>query len=241
MVSAGEPVMIHVDMGFLPYLNLPAGYHFGQHLVVAAGYDANRLEVLIADRDGEPHPVPVEILAQARGSRFKPFPPRHTWYTFDFSAQRPTTPEEVRQAIHEVATGMLEPPIANFGVEGIRTAARRTLQWPQQLSENQLRAACINVFIFIDSTGGTGGGIFRYMYGRFLGEAARLIGDARLADAGDEMLGIGDRWQEVARVFKEAYTAPDPASFLPQATGIMRAIADMEEAAWMRLRSTVAR
>ena len=240
MVMAGEPVMIHVDMGFLPYLNLPAGYHFGQHLVVVAGYDAGRQEVLIADRDGDLHPVSLEILAQARGSGFKPFPPMHTWYTFDFSAKRPTMAEEVRQAIREVANGMLEPPIANFGVEGIRTAAKRTLRWPQQMSETQLRAACINVFIFIDATGGTGGGIFRYMYGRFLGEAARLIGDARLADVGEQMLSIGDRWQEVARIFKEAYAAPDPASALPQATALMRAISDMEQATWTRLRSTVA-
>ncbi len=29
MLAAGEPVMIHVDMGFLSYFDLPDGYHFG--------------------------------------------------------------------------------------------------------------------------------------------------------------------------------------------------------------------
>jgi Domain of unknown function (DUF4872) len=45
---------------------------------------------------------------------------------------------------------------------------------------------------------GTGGGIFRYMYGRFLSEAAQITGDERLVKVGDEMRLIGDQWQEVA-------------------------------------------
>jgi hypothetical protein len=34
---AKGPVMIRVDMGFLPYLGIPEGYHFGWHVVVVAG------------------------------------------------------------------------------------------------------------------------------------------------------------------------------------------------------------
>ena len=37
MLGAGEPVMLELDMGFLPYLHLPEGYHFGAHAVVVAG------------------------------------------------------------------------------------------------------------------------------------------------------------------------------------------------------------
>ena len=110
MLDAGEPVMIYVDMGFLPYFDLPEGYHFGGHAVVVCGYDPETRQVLIADRDEELHPVSLEDLEKARGSTFKPFPPRHKWYTFDFSDKRPPQPGEVRLAIREVATGMLEPP-----------------------------------------------------------------------------------------------------------------------------------
>ena len=80
----------------------------------------------------------IEDLAKARGSTFKPFPPKYKWYSFDFSAKRPPEPEEVRQAIREVVTGMLEPPITNFGVKGIRKAAKLTLKWPEVMDKEEL-------------------------------------------------------------------------------------------------------
>ena len=63
-LEAGIPVMLQVDMGFLPYFDFDGQeYHFGGHLVVAAGYDLSTRVVLIADRDLELHPVPWDELA----------------------------------------------------------------------------------------------------------------------------------------------------------------------------------
>ncbi|HUT15959.1 MAG TPA: BtrH N-terminal domain-containing protein [Anaerolineae bacterium] len=239
MMVAGEPMMIMLDMGFLPYFDLPEDFHFGGHAVVIAGYDAEKKQVLIADRDGELYPVSLEDVAKARGSTFKPFPPRNQWFTFDFSGKRPPRPEEVVQAIHEVAAGMLEPPITNLGVKGIRKAAKQVLEWPEIVDKERLRWWCFNAFIFIDATGGTGGGIFRYMYGRFLKEAASITGESRLADMGDAMQSIGDRWQEVAQIFKQASEAASQVTTLPHAAKRMQAIADQEQAAWGTLRGIV--
>jgi hypothetical protein len=239
MLEAGEPVMIYVDMGLLPYFHFPVEYHFGGHMVVVAGYNAETYQVLIADRDGEPHPVALDDLARARSSPYKPFPPQNKWFTFDFSGQRPPAPDEVRTAIREATGGMLDAPISNLGVRGIQEAAKRVLKWPAIMSEEDLRFACFNAFIFIDATGGTGGGIFRLMYGRFLDEAADITGDNRLAEVGAEMRAIGEQWQEVARVFHAAQAAPAPGKLLPEATTLMTTIAEREEAAWKRLRALV--
>ena len=55
----------------------------------------------------------------------------HTGY-HHFGWDMPTA-DEVRASIAEQAHGMLEPPISNFGVKGIRKAAKRALKWPDQV------------------------------------------------------------------------------------------------------------
>jgi hypothetical protein len=240
MLDADEPVMLQVDMGYLPYLDLPEDYHFGYHVIVAAGYDPVSRQVLIADRDKDLHVISLEELEQARGSKFKPFPPQHAWWTYDFSEAHPPMAEDILLAIREVSTGMLEPPLSNFGVKGIRKTAKRVLKWDESMDDDELRWTCFNCFIFIDAKGGTGGGIFRYMYSRFLKESAAILGDERLADAGDKVRGIGDRWQDVAGIFKRAADNDvDPKEILPETTTPLLEIADREEAIWELLLTIV--
>jgi len=240
MLGVGQPVMIQCDMGFLPYFDFgDKEYHFGGHAVVVCGYDAETHQVLIADRDEELHPVSMEDLEKARGSTHKPFPPKHKWYTFDFSQKRQPTAGEVREAIAEQTKGMLEPPISNIGVKGIRKAARRALKWPDLMDEKALRFTLFNAYIFIDAEGGTGGGLFRYMFSRFLREAAEITGDARLNESADEFWRIGDRWQEIAEIFKRGSEVKDPVAVLAETTAPMMEIADLEETAWGRLREVI--
>lgn len=235
LLEAGEPVLVYLDMGFLPYFELPPDYHFGGHVVVVAGYDPDTGQVLVADRDRDLHPVGWEALEQARGSRYKPFPPRHAWYTFDFAAARLPARAEVIESIGEVCHGMLAPPIANLGVRGIRKAIRETAKWPEVLDADALRRTCFNAALFIDRRGGTGGGIFRYMYARFLAEAASITGEPRLTGMATELTGIGDRWERVAAAFAAAAQAGRPADLLETATKPMHEIADLEQDFWERL------
>jgi hypothetical protein len=239
-LEAGKPVMINVDMGFLPYIkHLPEDFHFGGHAIVVGGYDPETQAVLIADRDQPLHPVPWEDLTKARGSKFKPFPPMNVWFTFDFSEKRQPTSDEIREAIGEVCATMLEGPISNIGVRGIRKAAKKVLEWPKIMNDEGIRWACFNTYIFIDAEGGTGGGIFRYMYGRFLEQSAEVMGDKRLTEISEEMRVIGDKWQEVADIFKQGSKVKDPATVLPETTEPIMAIAELEVESWSRLQGIV--
>jgi hypothetical protein len=238
---AGEnPVMIQCDMGYLPYFDFDGyEYHFGAHYIVVCGYDACSKMVLVADRDGELHPVSMEALAQARGSTHKPFIPKNRWFTFDFSRKRQPTSEEIRTAIREQTSEMLRPSISNLGVPGIRKAAQRIRQWPEVLDEEMLRFTLFNTYFFIDAQGGTGGGIFRYMFSRFMREAAAIIAEPRLNEQADQMEKIGDRWQTVAEIFKGGFETKDPNELLAEASRQMMAIADLEEAAWAEISTLV--
>jgi hypothetical protein len=225
--------MLRVDMGLLPYFDFPEEYHFGGHVITVVGYDARTATALVCDRDVELHPVTLAVLAAARGSTFQP---RNRSWMFDFSGQREPASDEVRAAIGEVATAMLRPPIGNIGVRGIRKAARLVPGWPDQFDPGALRVACRNGYIMIDATGGTGGGLFRYMYARFLADAAAITGDAALDAAGAQLRLAGDRWQEVAALFDKASRDDQPAGHLAEISALLTVIANIEEGAWSDLR-----
>jgi hypothetical protein len=77
------------------------------------------------------------------------------------------------------------------------------------------------------------------MFGRFLKEAAQITGQAELVEVGDEFEKIGNRWQEVANVFRRASENDDPAVLLPKTTAPLLEIADLEQAAWEHLLDAV--
>jgi hypothetical protein len=237
MLEAGEPVMIGCDMGFLPYFDFgDQEYHFGGHVVVVCGYDPGTDQVLVADREQDLYAVSMADLEKARGSTFKPFPPKNLWYTFDFGGKRQPTPDEVRQAILEMAQPMLEPPIRNIGVKGIRKAAEEVPRWAELMGVDELRWALFNTYIFISPVGGTGGGVFRYMLSRFLGEAAAIVGDPRLEEGAAEFQRIGDEWESLGEWFREVSEAPDPAARLSESVAPLNTLADLEGLAWRHLR-----
>lgn len=101
-----EPVMLFGDMAFLPWFHFPEEYHFGGHTFVACGYDGADT-VLASDMDqqaaglkkGSVAPISLEQLRAARGSRFKPFPPKHRYVEFDFSRSRSPEAQDMYAAI----------------------------------------------------------------------------------------------------------------------------------------------
>lgn len=240
MLQNNQPAAMYVDMGFLPYFDFGGyEYHFGGHMIVVCGYDEESEMVLVADRDEILHPVSLADLEKARGSTYKPFPPKHRWFTFDFAAKREPTGAEIQEAIREQVGAAIHPPISNIGVKGICKAAKQIVHWPEALDEEMLGLTLFNTHIFIDAEGGTGGGIFRYMFGRFLQEVGPMLGLPVLDEIADEFKAIGDRWQEVAAVCKAQWDQPNPAQVLPDISGMMLAIADLEENAWTRLGAAI--
>ena len=241
-LRAQVPVMLFGDMGFLPWFDLPEDYHFGGHTFVVCGYDGQDT-VLASDMDqksggkkkGFYSALTLKELRKARSSPHKPFPPKNAALSFDFTGYRDPAPADIIAAIRQEVAGMLDPPISNFGVKGIRRTAREMTSWPQRFSDHDLRMCLFTLYIFIE-IGGTGGGCFRPMYSRFLREAAGITPDDRLIEAADEILASGRMLSELGLLFKDAEHMPDLDKRLAETPERLNGIADREQGAFEILR-----
>lgn len=232
------PLAVDGDMAYLPWFGFPEGYHFGGHTFVICGWDGKDT-FLASDMDPKAiklkkafyHPITREQLALARNSKFKPFPPANHCYIFDFSEFRKPGKTEIINAIHQAAESMLHPPISNMGIRGIRKSGKMIKKWPEMMDEKMLSEALFNIYIFIE-VGGTGGGCFRYMYSRFLKEAAEITGNSKLETASEMINRSGEKFSQFAVPFKDCASGKIDINCINRAPEIMDKIADIEEEAF---------
>ncbi len=236
-----EPMMVYGDMGFLPWFELPKGYHFGGHTFVVCGFDGKD-KCLASDMDqkasglkkGFYYPISLEQLRKARGSPHKPFPPKNVYLEFDFTGFRTPRTEDIYSAIKQTIESQLNPPIRNIGVKGIRHAAKEITKWPDMFKNKELRMNLFSLYIFIE-IGGTGGGCFRYMYSRFLKESAETTGNKELQRVSGKIYESGRVFSEVGLLFKEADKDPNIKEKIGIAREKFEKAADMEEEAFNSL------
>jgi Domain of unknown function (DUF4872)/Butirosin biosynthesis protein H, N-terminal len=233
-----EPVMVFGDMGYMPWFRFPVEYHFGGHTFVICGYDGKG-RVLVSDMDqaasglkkGFYYATTLDEIRVVRNSKFKPFPPKNTMLAFDFSSYHGPTPEGIYASVRQTADAMLNAPIKNLGIKGIRHTAKEILKWPDLYEETGLVMNLFNVYIFIE-IGGTGGGCFRFMYARFLKEAAQLTGDKKLLEASALIEQSGQLFTKAGLLFKDYGDRSKLAERIAEASATFTRIAEVEERAF---------
>ena len=176
----------------------------------------------------------LEQLGEARNSKYKPFPPKNTYLEFDFKNYRPPGKPEIYSAVKQNMEAMLEPPISNIGIKGIRRTADEIIKWKNIFDDAELRLNLFTLYIFIE-VGGTGGGSFRYMYSRFLKEAAGITGNDRLLKASRGVNGSGKIFTEIGLLFKDAVNVPDLDDRIDKARKLLLKAAETEESVYSSL------
>ena len=224
LVDNDVPVMLQADMFYLDYFGGETG-HFGGHMIVLAGYDEKRGEAYVTDvrnekieakrREDGLFVTSLESLAEARSSKYKPFPPRNAWFTFAFPRESIPLKEAIKTAIKSNADSFLNPPIKNLGVKGIKHFAKQVIKWPDTIRGTihgpiqfkteitMLKLNLILAYAFIEEAG-TGGGFFRRIYSRFLGEAGHILRARVLRKASNLMMKSADIWTEIANILLAA-------------------------------------
>jgi hypothetical protein len=196
LLRNSEPVFVFVDMAYLPYLALPGVAHFGGHTVVVYGLDEFSGIVNISDCAYEPLTVTIEELERARNSKFPPFPPKNKLLKIEYPLKVGSLASGIKEAIKECYTGMVNPPIKNIGLAGIKKWADIVPQWPKQFQGINLYGCLL--YTFITEVGGTGGGAFRHMYAQFLRESSSILNEPKLNEVAALFDISGKAWTETA-------------------------------------------
>ena len=161
------------------------------------GYDDETQKFWVSDRDNHDDPICVtkgfinqdvhlvdyDEIAKARSSSYKPFPANNKYLTFDFSGYQAVDQTMIRDAIKETCDHMLNPPAQLLGINGIQKFSKEILKW-KQFNTGKMKSAGMTNYFQIHKDGGTGGGIFRKMYGEFLIEAAPIMKNENLLTLG---------------------------------------------------------
>lgn len=211
MIDQNKPVLIYVDMPYLSYLGLNKDNHFGGHAVVVFGYDNELERFWISDRDNHDYPIRTPFgeiaedyhlvsyreMEQARNSTYRPFPAKNKYLLFDFQGYKQIDRSILTEAITETCNTMLNPPAKLLGVNGILKFSTEILKW-EKFSLDKMRLSGTTNYFQISKDGGTGGGIFRKMYGDFLIEAAVILDNQNIAMLGNQFLEVAEQWDKIA-------------------------------------------
>ena len=173
MINQDIPLILQIDLGFLPYFEEEGDIHFGGHAITLAGYNEEQGISYIGDSEFEGfQKVQIEQLKKGRSSEHGPkfMRPNNT----QFSMQRrpdgkhPPLAAGVKLAIQKVVNNMLRPSMNNIGIQGLKLFAKLIPEWKEKLKRKErLMFEFIHGYI---ETWGTGGGAFRKLYWQFLKE-----------------------------------------------------------------------
>ena len=243
MLDEGVPTMVHADVYYLDYLR--AKTHFSAHRIMLVGYDEEKGVAFVADNDrDEIQECSLENLSTARSSAYLPQPAENAYYLFQVPDRLAPLEEAIPTALDKAVRFnlRLDPDQVTFdfdgarivrGVKGLEDFASEMDRWPEKMDEKTLSLLCKTIYVTAEK-GGTGyGGNFRRMYGRFLKEAAPLMGEPRLTDVGEDFIAVGDLWTRLSLTFKDL--SENGAEAVREANPIAREIYSREVEAFTSL------
>ncbi len=198
-IDAGQPLGSQTDMFYLPYFE-DYGEHFAGHFVTLVGYDQENVYVVDTDRS-DIYAVSWELYNKAAYPPEKvPMKGKRFMFYFENLDDKKLFDEVIPVAIKNNANSMLNPPIKNIGVKGIKKFANEVKNWHE--TQPQVQKA-LSDFHLMAEEAGSGGALFRKPYARFLHEAFEVTNNRAYDEAANAFDEIHPLWTEVAIIAKE--------------------------------------
>lgn len=208
------PLLIRIEMAYLPYVDLPAGEFFGGHIMSLVGF--NDENAFLYERDIEDYvELPIEVLKKGRSSKEdRWFPPRNAHYILEKRLKRPPLSAAVKLAIQQTVKNMLAASVNSLGLQGMKMFVESIPSWKELLGAKA--AVILELLYGYIEEFGTGGALFRNLFGDFLEQIIthpEITGGAR-AWRSDELELVEEqeqlvrqsaqRWTRFAQALKKA-------------------------------------
>src|SRR5438445_13618552 len=162
IIAQSKPALVYTDLFELPYMG--ARNHWYGHLVAVIGHEGDDAIVSDNERPG-PTRVPIAALLRALGG---PAPvPVDGISVLSLGEIDPTAPKRTREAVLLQAVRLTEEAAPRTGVPALRALAEELPSWKELPDADR----CFRLAAQIIEDRGTGGGLFRRLYARFLEEA----------------------------------------------------------------------
>jgi len=223
-LERGLAPILSTDLAELPYFG--SRTRFGGHRVVLAGYDAARRVAWLADGDRPAlEEVPLDALERARASVAPPFGmPGHPWLEVDAPARPRPIAEAVRDALRRQAREALIDVDGTAGVSALERFAAELPEWPARAADEADRAWCFRYGYQVIERRGTGGGLFRALYARFLAEAETAVPGLAALGLSRRMRTLAEAWARLGAAFRAV--SEEPGGVVPPAVAeLVRGIA----------------
>ncbi len=207
-LERGLAPILETDLAELPYWNTRT--RFGGHRVVVAGYEPDRAVALVADGDRPGlEEVSLDALERARASIAPPFgAPGRAWLEVDAPAEERPIGEAVRDALRRQARDFLLDVDGAAGASALERFAAELQEWPSRVAGEADRAWSFRYAYQVIERRGTGGGLFRALYARFLEEAeGRVPGLSELGLA-PRMRALAASWSTLAGALRAISDVP---------------------------------
>ena len=211
LIDLKTPVAIQVDMFYMDYIPAYMRAHFNGHYITVVGKENSSYTVsdCYYPNLAELSESSLQKAWFAKGD----LAPHGLKYYAEHIPKEIDLPKAIIGGIKEACRNMLKLPIPFLGVKGIRLFAKKVVEWPKLVRDEEHLSHEIMMISAILEERGTGGAGFRFMYATFLQQAAKLLNNDELANLSKQMMEIGDRWRELslhaARIGKKHDLGPE--------------------------------
>lgn len=210
-----NPLLIRIEMAYLPYIEIPEGEFFGGHIMSLVGFDEEN--AFLYERDmKDPVKLPIDVLKKARSSTEDHwFPPRNAHYFLEKRPKRPPLSAAVKLAIQQTVENMLAASVNSLGLQGMKIFVQSIPSWKEIIVGKRTLVNLELLYGYIEEYG-TGGALFRNLFGDFLEEIVthpEITGGARpwraeeinlVQDQRDLIRQSAQYWTQFAREIKRA-------------------------------------